>query len=89
MAAIDELERRAILEPEDAVVLRETYLFLERTRNRLFLVRNGPGDALPNRPEELTWLARSCNTSPQELREEYRRRTRRARRVMERLFYGK
>jgi hypothetical protein len=34
-------------------------------------------------------LARSLATSPGRLRDEYRRVTRRSRRVVERLFYGK
>jgi hypothetical protein len=49
----------------------------------LFLVNSGPGDSLP----PLRWLARSLETTPAQLREDYRRVTRRARRVMERLFY--
>jgi glutamate-ammonia-ligase adenylyltransferase len=89
IAAIEELEKRAILDSDDARVLVDTYMFLEHTRNRLFLVHNAPSDSLPHRPEELTWLARSLNTTSHELREQYKRMTRRARRVTERLFYGK
>ena len=72
----------------DADLLGTAYRFCEATRNRLFLVASGPGDALP--PQEsalLRWLARSLETTPSQLREDYRRVTRRARRVMERLFY--
>jgi hypothetical protein len=45
-------------------------------------------DALPGRPDDLLHLARSLGTTPSDLREDYRRATRRARRVVERLFYG-
>ena len=38
---------------------------------------------------ELLWLARSLGTTPSALREDYRRATRRSRRVVERLFYAK
>ena len=47
-----------------------------------------PGDALPTEPHQLSRLARSLGTTPAALRDEYRRVTRRARRVVERLFYG-
>ena len=57
-------------------------------RNRWFLVNSGPSDSLPTQPEPLLWLARSLDTTPAELRDEYRRVTRRARRVVERVFYG-
>jgi len=89
MAALDGLEAAGALSPEDRAVLAEAYRFCERTRNRLFLVRGSPGDALPSRPEQLTRLARSLGTGPHDLREQYRRTTRRCRAVVERLFYGK
>jgi glutamate-ammonia-ligase adenylyltransferase len=69
-------------------VLAEAYRFCERTRNRWFLVNSAPGDSLPQQPEKLARLARSLGTTGPDLREEYRRVTRRARRVVERLFYG-
>ena len=89
MAALVALEGAGVLSPEDRAVLSEAYRFCERTRNRLFLVRGSPGDALPSRPEHLTSLARSLGTGPHDLREQYRRTTRRCRAVVERLFYGK
>jgi [glutamine synthetase] adenylyltransferase / [glutamine synthetase]-adenylyl-L-tyrosine phosphorylase len=73
---------------EDADVLEEAYRFCEATRNRLFLVRSEPGDSLPH-DLTLTWLARSLETTPASLRDHYRRVTRRARAVVERLFYGR
>ncbi|HTJ76932.1 MAG TPA: bifunctional [glutamine synthetase] adenylyltransferase/[glutamine synthetase]-adenylyl-L-tyrosine phosphorylase [Acidimicrobiales bacterium] len=89
MAALAALESAGALSSDDHAVLAEAYRFCERARNRLFLVRGTPGDALPARSEQLTRLARSLGTSPQELREQYRRTTRRSRAVVERLFYGK
>lgn len=89
MAALDALQAAGALSDEDRAVLAEAYRFCERTRNRLYLVRGTPGDALPSRPEHLTRLARSLGTDPHELREQYRRTTRRCRSVVERLFYGK
>ena len=73
----------------DRQVLAASYAFCERTRNRWFLVNSGPGDALPSQPEKLARLASSLGMTAAELRDEYRRVTRRARRVVERLFYGR
>jgi len=89
MAALDALVAAGALAADDRAVLAEAYRFCERARNRLFLVRGSPGDALPTRPEHLTRLARSLGTGPHDLRERYRRTTRRCRAVVERLFYGK
>ncbi|MFZ0171838.1 MAG: bifunctional [glutamine synthetase] adenylyltransferase/[glutamine synthetase]-adenylyl-L-tyrosine phosphorylase [Acidimicrobiales bacterium] len=87
------------LEAGEGAVLSEAYRFLSATRNRWHLVGNfvaGAGgivskagsDSLPADREVLSRLARSLGTSPTELREAYRRVTRRARRVVEERFYG-
>jgi glutamate-ammonia-ligase adenylyltransferase len=89
MTALDALVKAGVIEPDDAEVLRAAYRFCEKARNRLYLVRGQPGDALPATGPVLTHLARSMATTPSELREEYRRRTRRSRQVVERLFYGR
>jgi [glutamine synthetase] adenylyltransferase / [glutamine synthetase]-adenylyl-L-tyrosine phosphorylase len=91
MGGLERLEGAALLDPDDAAVLRAAYRFCERTRNRWWLVGSAPPtpDALPQRPDDLSHLARSLDTSPGRLRDEYRRVTRRSRRVVERLFYGK
>ena len=93
LAALAELERRAVLDRADAAALRDAYRFCEHTRNRWHLVGAlaggaAPGDALPAEAHQLSRLARSLGTTPASLREDYRRVTRRARRVVERLFYG-
>ncbi|MGH9078311.1 MAG: bifunctional [glutamine synthetase] adenylyltransferase/[glutamine synthetase]-adenylyl-L-tyrosine phosphorylase, partial [Acidimicrobiales bacterium] len=85
--ALGALAKVGALAPADAAALVEAYRFCEATRNRLFLVRGGPADALPSTGPHLTALARSLGTSPALLREKYRRLTRRARRVVERVFY--
>ena len=83
----------------DVGILAEALAYLERTRNRWHLVGNyvagagGPvthagSDSLPHAPEALARLARSLGETPVELRERYRRLTRRARKVVERRFYG-
>jgi glutamate-ammonia-ligase adenylyltransferase len=88
IGALAALRNAGILEADDESVLAEAYRFCERTRNRLQLVRDIPGDSLPTTGPVLTTLARSLDTTATGLRDEYRRRTRRCRRVVERLFYG-
>ena len=87
MAALGTLVENGHLPLEEAEVLEASYRFCEGTRNRTFLVV-GSGDSLPSRPELLTPVARSLGHTVPELRERYRRVTRRARRVVERRFYG-
>ncbi|HZQ58606.1 MAG TPA: bifunctional [glutamine synthetase] adenylyltransferase/[glutamine synthetase]-adenylyl-L-tyrosine phosphorylase [Acidimicrobiales bacterium] len=89
LAALDALVAAGHMGAADAGDLRAAYVFCERTRNRLHLVRGRPGDALPARPEELGMLARSLGTTGPALRDGYRRATRRCRAVVERLFYGR
>jgi glutamate-ammonia-ligase adenylyltransferase len=93
MAALDALAAQGDLAVADAEILGHAYGFLEHTRNRWHLVATlpggtPPGDALPTDAHQQSRLARSLGTSPTALRDEYRRVTRRARRVVERLFYG-
>jgi len=89
MAALDTLEASEVLHGEDADVLRTAYAFCERTRNRWFLVHGQPGDALPQQADRLAVLARSLGTTGADLRNEYRRVTRKSRAVVERVFYGR
>lgn len=88
MAALRALESAKALASDDADVLAEAYRFCERTRNRWFLIKGSPGDSLPTKPDQLARLARSLDTTPAALREQYRRATRRARQVVTRVFYG-
>ncbi|MCC5951021.1 MAG: bifunctional [glutamine synthetase] adenylyltransferase/[glutamine synthetase]-adenylyl-L-tyrosine phosphorylase [Acidimicrobiia bacterium] len=86
--ALGLLRQHGVIDTDDADVLAESYAFCEKVRNRLFLVRSGPANSLPTNAEQARWLARSLDTSAGELREHYRRVTRRARWVTERLFFG-
>ncbi|MGH9304617.1 MAG: putative nucleotidyltransferase substrate binding domain-containing protein, partial [Acidimicrobiales bacterium] len=89
LEALRHLVATGVLEPDDGTVLIDAYRFCERTRNRLQLVHDGSGDALPATGPQLTALARSFSRSAAGLRDEYLRRTRRCRQVVERLFYGR
>jgi glutamate-ammonia-ligase adenylyltransferase len=89
MAALEALESAGGVAAGDAQVLRAAYRFCEAVRNRWWLVGSAPAavDALPSRPGDLARLARSLGTTPASLRADFRRVTRRSRRVVERLFY--
>ena len=86
LGVLEALVEAGHLPVEEADVLAASYRFCERTRNRTFLVA-GEGDSLPLRPEQATPLARSLGFTVAGLRAEYRRVTRRARRIVERRFY--
>lgn len=78
------------IEAEDAAILDEAYRFCARVRNRLFHLAGRAADSIPTDPDRAArlGLALGYETHPRSsLREEYRRVTRRARRVVERVFY--
>jgi len=89
--ALDHLIDAGHLNGGDGEILRAAYAFCATVRNRLYLQAGRARDSLPSDPIEITRLARSLgyDRDPRaSLREDYRRVTRRARRVMERVFYG-
>jgi glutamate-ammonia-ligase adenylyltransferase len=99
LAALQRLVAAGRLPTGEGAVLAEAYRFLSTTRNRWHLIGNfiaGAGgivssfgsDSLPSDREQLSRLSRSLGTTPTELREAYRRVTRRARAVVEQRFYG-
>jgi glutamate-ammonia-ligase adenylyltransferase len=81
-----------LLPADDAVALLAAWQLAARIRNAIVLVRGRPGDTLPTRHGELTAVARLLGYPPgaaaQALEQDYRRAARRARTVMEPLFYG-
>ena len=81
-----------LLLADDAAALMAAWQLAARIRNAIVLVRGRPGDTLPTRHAELTAVARLLGYPPgdaaQALGQDYRRAARRARAVMEPLFYG-
>jgi [glutamine synthetase] adenylyltransferase / [glutamine synthetase]-adenylyl-L-tyrosine phosphorylase len=80
---------------EEAATLMAAWRLAARIRNAIVLVRGSwdrPGDTLPTRHGELTAVARLLGYPPgdaaQALQQDYHRAARRARTVMEPLFYG-
>ncbi len=89
LAALVEL---GAIDAKDAKQLLEAYRLCERARNYRYLLTGTPSDALPTDGDEAEKLARMLgyNEHPQQsLRDDYRRVTRRARAVVERVFYGR
>ncbi|MFN8027587.1 MAG: hypothetical protein U0W40_14880 [Acidimicrobiia bacterium] len=91
MAALRALEEARLLTGPDAASLAASYRFCERTRNALHLLDGRPSDSLPVHAPDLERLGRRLgyvHRPEAALRDDYRRRTRRARRTVEHLFYG-
>ncbi len=86
--ALWELRRAGILTSHEYNALHDSYLFCTRVRLRLHLQSGRLSDSLPTDPDAAARLAASLGLDrTSELREEYRRNTRRARRTFESLFY--
>ena len=88
LEALDRLAEAEILGEHDHRALRDAYEFCTRVRLRLHLQKGRASDSLPTDPKDVARLAASLGFDRTgELREQYRRLTRRARRSFERLFY--
>ncbi|MFF7711726.1 bifunctional [glutamine synthetase] adenylyltransferase/[glutamine synthetase]-adenylyl-L-tyrosine phosphorylase [Streptomyces sp. NPDC007988] len=80
-----------LLSPEDAEVLDDAWVLATRVRNGVMLVRGRAGDTFPSDAKELAAVGRYLGHGQGhvgEMVDEYRRATRRARAVVDRLFYG-
>ncbi|MFC4950634.1 bifunctional [glutamine synthetase] adenylyltransferase/[glutamine synthetase]-adenylyl-L-tyrosine phosphorylase [Pseudonocardia sp. GCM10023141] len=81
-----------LLAAEDVVALAAGWTMATRARNAVMLVRGKPGDQLPRSGRELAAVAyalgHAADADPGIFLDEYRRTTRRARAVVERVFYG-
>jgi len=80
-----------LLAAGDGETLAGAWRLAARIRDTIMLVRGRPSDVLPAKQPELSAVARLIGYEPGEssaLLEDYRRTARRARSVMERVFYG-
>lgn len=76
---------------EEARTLDEAWVLATRVRNAVMLVRGRPADTFPSAPRELAAVGRYLGYEPGhvgDMLDDYRRITRRARAVVEELFYG-
>ncbi|HET7846612.1 MAG TPA: bifunctional [glutamine synthetase] adenylyltransferase/[glutamine synthetase]-adenylyl-L-tyrosine phosphorylase [Acidimicrobiia bacterium] len=86
--ALAQLRNHDLLTRGEEETLRESYIFCTRVRLRLHLQAGRASDSLPTDPDELIRLASSLGyPRASELRDQYRRVTRRARTVFEKRFY--
>jgi glutamate-ammonia-ligase adenylyltransferase len=89
-AALAAARAEGLIDPVDACVLDDAWVLATRVRNAVMLVRARPGDTFPGDGRELAAVARYLGYAPGhvgDMLEDYRRRTRRARAVVDRLFY--
>jgi glutamate-ammonia-ligase adenylyltransferase len=88
LPALEALARTGALEPGQADWLADAYRLGQRIRNLAYLVAGRPVDSLPTDPVALERLARAMGEpGRQRLLEDYRRATRRARRVVDTRFW--
>ncbi|MGC4985612.1 MULTISPECIES: bifunctional [glutamine synthetase] adenylyltransferase/[glutamine synthetase]-adenylyl-L-tyrosine phosphorylase [unclassified Streptomyces] len=80
-----------LLSTEDAATLDEAWVLATRVRNAVMLVRGRAGDTFPSDGRELAAVGRYLGYDPGhvgDMLDDYRRTTRRARAVVDELFYG-
>lgn len=80
-----------LISEEDASTLDEAWVLATRVRNAVMLVRGRAGDTFPTVPRELGAVGRYLGYGPGragDMLDAYRRTARRARGVVEELFYG-
>ncbi len=90
IAALEAARDTGLLAEADRVVLVSAWRLATQVRNAIMLVRGRPGDSPPTGGRELTTIALTLGYKPEDsglLLEEYRRQARRARGVVERVFY--
>jgi len=91
LAALAAARDEGLLAPDDAAALTTSWLLATRIRNAVMLVTGRASDVLPAGQPELAGTARLLSYPPdgsQDLVQDWRRAARRARAVMERVFYG-
>jgi glutamate-ammonia-ligase adenylyltransferase len=92
LPAITAARKAGLITEGDADALTNGWLKASHTRNALMLVRGKPEDQIPSQGRELAAVARAmgypAGGDPGEFVDDYRRATRRARKVVDRIFDG-
>jgi glutamate-ammonia-ligase adenylyltransferase len=92
LPAIAVAAKVGLISDEDAAALTNGWLVAARTRNAIMLVRGKPDDQIPRQGRELAAVARAlgypAGGDSGEFVDDYRRATRRARKVVDRIFDG-
>ncbi|HWG94920.1 MAG TPA: bifunctional [glutamine synthetase] adenylyltransferase/[glutamine synthetase]-adenylyl-L-tyrosine phosphorylase [Mycobacteriales bacterium] len=89
--ALAAAEEAGLLDPDDATVLRDAWSLASRARDALVLVRGKAAEVLPSSGRELDGTARVLGYpagAQGQFLDDYRRAARRARAVVERVFYA-
>ncbi|EFF90680.1 glutamate-ammonia-ligase adenylyltransferase, partial [Streptomyces sp. e14] len=89
--ALEAAREAGLVSSEDASILDEAWVLATRVRNAVMLVRGRAGDTFPSEPRELAAVGRYLGYGPGhvgDMLDAYRRTARRARGVVEELFYG-
>ncbi|MEU3374570.1 bifunctional [glutamine synthetase] adenylyltransferase/[glutamine synthetase]-adenylyl-L-tyrosine phosphorylase [Streptomyces sp. NPDC006660] len=90
-AALAAAHAAGLIDTEAASILDEAWVLATRVRNGVMLVRGRAGDTFPSDGRELAAVGRYLGYGPGhvgDMLEDYRRLTRRARGIVEELFYG-
>ncbi|MFG1960768.1 bifunctional [glutamine synthetase] adenylyltransferase/[glutamine synthetase]-adenylyl-L-tyrosine phosphorylase [Nonomuraea sp. NPDC049028] len=91
LEALRAAEGEGLLAAPDAAVLAAAWRFASRVRDAIMLVKGRPGDSVPADVRERRLIARILGYPPdgsEDFLDDYRRVTRRARQVVDRVFYG-
>ena len=91
LPALAAAREAGLISPADAAVLAEAWQLAARIRDAVMLVRGAASDTIPAAAREQGAIARILGYGPgegQALEQDYRKAARRARTVMDRLFYG-
>ncbi|WP_414169435.1 bifunctional [glutamine synthetase] adenylyltransferase/[glutamine synthetase]-adenylyl-L-tyrosine phosphorylase [Streptoverticillium reticulum] len=89
--ALAAAQAAGLISTDDARILDEAWVLATSVRNAVMLVRGRAGDTFPVDPRESGAVARYLGYEPGhvgDMLDDYRRTTRRARAVVEELFYG-
>jgi glutamate-ammonia-ligase adenylyltransferase len=92
LAALAAARSADLVDADDAAILEEAWTFSSRLRDAAMLWRGRIADVVPTDSRDREGIARILGLDAHhgyELGEDYQRRARRARAVMDRLFYGK
>ncbi|WAZ21298.1 bifunctional [glutamine synthetase] adenylyltransferase/[glutamine synthetase]-adenylyl-L-tyrosine phosphorylase [Streptomyces cinnabarinus] len=90
-AALAAAAAAGLIPTEDAATLDEAWVLATRVRNAVMLVRGRAGDTFPSDARELAAVGRYLGYGPGrvgDMLDDYRRTARRARGVVDELFYG-
>ncbi len=91
VTALRAAREAGFIDPQDAGHLEAAWVFASRVRNQIMLVRGRGSDSFPTDNRELAAVAELLGYGPGEsshLLADYRRVTRRARNVVDRVFWG-